>query len=296
MLYTDLTPVAVHDVARALDERGFESLWFGEHTHLPVGSNYPEEEAAAGLARLCDPLVLLSTVAAVTSKLRLGTVVCRAAEHEPLGLAHAIATLDMISNGRVEFGIGYGHNAREMRNRGLDVANRRAILREKVLAMKALWTQEVASYHGRYVQFADSWSWPKPAQQPHPPIHLGVHGPVGLGHVVEMCDGWIPDLVSQPVERMLELKLGLFARAESAGRDPRSITITALVLPTSPSSGMTNPLWRPDPEEFRRHALTRRDLEHYASLGVDRIVVLLDFRDARSVGPILDHIAEQIPT
>lgn len=295
MLFTDLSPVPVTHLARALDERGFDSLWFGEHTHTPLASGYAEEFARAGTARLCDPFVLLSAAAAVSTNLRLGTSICLAAEHEPLGLAHTVATLDAISNGRVELGIGYGHSVPEMENRGLDVSHRRAILREHILAMKELWTKDVAAFDGKYVRFTDSWAWPKPVQSPHPPIHLGIHGPKGIPHLVEFCNGWLPNLVALGEEQFLDLRSQIQGAAEAAGRDPSSISITAVILPTSRSSGMMNPFWKPDAEEFRKYALTTADLEHYASLGVDRIVVSLDFADDESVEPILDHLAAQFP-
>jgi len=300
MLYTDLTAVAVTDLARALEERGFESLWFGEHTHLPVESTFPwlgsadlGELAMAGLARLGDPFVLLSMAAAVTSRLRLGTSVCLAAEYEPMGLAHTVATLDRMSNGRVELGIGYGFNVPEMENRGLDVGRRGAILREKVLAMKELWSKDVARFDGEFVRFTDSWAWPKPVQRPHPPLHLGVLTERRFDDLVEFCDGWIPQTMVLS-EEDLRSRIGKLRRAaESAGRDPASIRITMLVPATGPAGGF-NPFWKPDAEEFRKMCLTPADVEHYFSLGADRIVVTLDFADAEAMPPILDHLAEQV--
>jgi probable F420-dependent oxidoreductase len=294
MLYTDQTSVPVTDVARALDERGFDSLWFGEHSHVPVGS-VPEEMAMAGLARLCDPFVLMAAGIAVTTNLRFGTSICLVAEHEPLGLAHLVATLDHVSSGRVELGVGYGHNQAEMRNRGVDIPNRRDVLRERVLAMKELWTKDVASFSGEHVNFTDSWSWPKPVQRPHPPIHLGVHGPRSLNHLVEFCDGWLPNLVAISPDELTELRGKIDNEAERAGRDPRSISTTAVVPAMSLSSEAFNPFWKPDAEDFRQHSITAADMERLIGLGIDRVLVNLDFSGPAAVGPVLDHLASQIP-
>jgi probable F420-dependent oxidoreductase len=298
--FTDRSPISVTDLAKAVEDRGFESLWFGEHTHIPTSSvMFPREIALATVARLGDPFVLLSAAAAVTTRLRLGTAVCLAAEREPLELAHEVATLDMISGGRVEFGIGYGINAPEMENRGLNPAKRRGILREKVLAMKEIWQNEVAAFDGEYVHFSESWSWPKPVQRPHPPILLGCITPRGFDHIAEFCDGWLPHKLAIPDDNQLRIMIEqLRETAEQAGRDPASIQISMLVGPESPS--LSSPtMFSPDQQnvmniaEFRERCLTHIDIENYAAFGVERISVALDFPNADAVEPMLDHLATE---
>src|SRR3954447_141938 len=182
---TDRSPSIV-DVARAVEERGFESLWLGEHTHCPVDTvhRYTSGKYAAGAKtrggyvpefykRMPDPYILLAAAAAATSTLRLGTSVGLPAEHNPLEMAKEVASLDLISGGRFEFGVGYGWSELEASNNGIPFNRRRDVMREKLLAMKALWAQETASFAGEYVNFTESWSWPKPVQRPNPPILLG---------------------------------------------------------------------------------------------------------------------------
>ncbi|MGB8386764.1 LLM class F420-dependent oxidoreductase [Mycobacterium sp.] len=298
-MFTDRTPVTITELAKALEDRGFESLWFGEHTHIPTSTvMFPPEIALATTARLGDPLVLLSAAAAVTTTLRLGTAVCLAAEREPIELAHEVATLDMISNGRVELGIGYGSNPPEMENRGLDPTKRRRILREKILAMKEIWQQDVASFEGDYVRFTESWSWPKPVQKPHPPILLGCITPRGFRHIAEFCDGWLPHKLAIPDENLRIMIKQLHQRAAEAGRDPASIRITMLVGAESPSESPT--VFTPDQQStmdlagFRERCLTHQDVENYAAFGVERINVALDFPSADAVEPMLDHLAESV--
>jgi probable F420-dependent oxidoreductase len=298
-MFTDRTPISVTDLAKALEDRGFESLWFGEHTHIPTSTvMFPPEISLATTARLGDPFVLLSAAAAVTTRLRLGTAVCLAAEHEPIELAHEVATLDMISNGRVELGIGYGSNAPEMENRGLDPSKRRQILREKVLAMKEIWQNDVASFNGDHVKFSESWSWPKPVQQPHPPILLGCITPRGFKHIAEFCDGWLPHKLAIPDDNLRVMIKQLHHTAEEAGRDPATIRISMLVGAESPSATPT--VFTPDQKNimdlagFKERCLTQKDVENYAAFGIERISVALDFPDAASVEPMLDHLAKRV--
>jgi probable F420-dependent oxidoreductase len=219
-------------LARLVEERGYESLWMTEHTHIPVsrrtpwpgGGHLPEF-----YKRIWDPFVALAAAAAVTERVRLGTGVCLVAQHEPLALAKATASLDLLSGGRFVFGVGVGWNHEEMQHHGVDPATRRAHAREHVLAVRELWTQEEASFDGEFVSFDASWSWPKPVQRPHPPIVMGGGGgPVTFRHVVEYCDGWMPlhgrgDVVGKIAE--------LRRHAESAGRDPDSVAITVMGCP-----------------------------------------------------------------
>ncbi len=187
------------ELGRAVEERGFESLWFPEHSHIPVSRSTPwgGREGAPPLPdyywRTHDQFVALSAVAATTSTLKIGTGICLLAQRDPIWTAKEVASLDRISNGRFIFGIGYGWNVEEYEEHGHVFSERRARTREAILAMKELWTQEEASFDGEHVSFSPSWSWPKPVQNPHPPVILGGSvGPKTAAHIAEFCDGWMP--------------------------------------------------------------------------------------------------------
>jgi probable F420-dependent oxidoreductase len=191
------TDYAIHpaELARAAEERGFESLLFPEHTHIPTSRRTPWPGGATlpkEYSHTNDLFVALSFAAAATSKLKIGTGICLVVEHDPITLAKQVATLDSLSGGRLLFGIGGGWNREEMENHGTDFTTRWAILTERVAAMKAIWTSDEASFHGRHVDFDPIWSWPKPVQKPHPPILLGSGSARGRQRVVDFCDGWMP--------------------------------------------------------------------------------------------------------
>ena len=188
-------------LARAAEERGFESLFFPEHTHIPASRETPYP--AGGDLPLeywhtHDPFVALASAAAVTEKLRVATGICLVIERDPIITAKEVATLDFLSGGRFLFGIGAGWNVEEMRNHGTDSATRFGLLKERVEAMKAIWAEEQASYHGRYVDFDRIWSWPKPVQQPHPPILVGGNGDGVIDRVLAYGDEWLPNRVGEP--------------------------------------------------------------------------------------------------
>ena len=221
-----LQPIAL---AKAVEERGFESLWFPEHSHIPAGRQTPwgGREGAPPLPehywRTHDQFVALAACAAVTTTLRLGTGITLVAQRDPIWLAKQVASLDTISNGRLLFGIGYGWNKEEMAHHGIPYQERRAILREKILAMKQIWTEDEPSFSGDHITVEPSWSWPKPLQKPHPPIVLGGSaGPRTMRDIVEFCDGWMPlggkSILSTKIEELRKM-------AEDAGRDPDSIKI-----------------------------------------------------------------------
>ncbi len=230
---TSIDPV---ELAMEVEGLGFESLWFAEHSHIPVSRATPwgGVKGASPLPEhywhTYDSFVTFGAIASVTTTLRLCTGITLLAQRDPLWTAKEVATLDRLSNGRVIFGIGYGWNREEMAAHGVAYTERRAMLREKVLAMKALWTQEVASFEGRHVHIEPSWAWPKPVQQPHPPIVLGgAAGPKTIGDIVEFCDGWMPTLPRHDViGRMADLR----SAAEAAGRDPDSIEVGVYGGPT----------------------------------------------------------------
>ena len=216
----------VTDVARLAEARGVESLWAPEHTHLPVDFTSPTPTGSAlpeYYKQLFDPFLVLTAAAAVTTRLRLGTGIALVANHDPITLAKQIATLDRISGGRFLLGVGAGWNKEEVENHGVEFATRWQRAVEHLEAMKAIWTQDEASYAGKWVNFDRIWSWPKPVQQPHPPILLGTVAPSAL--VIRHADGWLPLSVSHP-GRLPERIADLRARAEQAGRDPDSLEVT----------------------------------------------------------------------
>ncbi len=185
------------ELAREVEARGFYSFYIPEHTHIPTSRRTPAPTGDAVLGdeykRCLDPYIALAAAAAVTDRILLGTGIGLVAQHDPITFAKEIATLDFLSGGRFVLGIGYGWNHEEMENHGIDVKRRRALVREKMLAMQALWSEEEASFEGEFVRFAPSWQWPKPVQQPRPRVLLGgAPGPTLFAHIAEYGDGWIP--------------------------------------------------------------------------------------------------------
>lgn len=225
--------VSIVELAKLAEERGFTELWAPEHTHIPTGRETPWPMQQSDLpdfySRSLDPWVALSAAAAVTSTIKLGTSVALVGQHHPISLAKAIASVDHISNGRVIVGVGFGWNVDEMRHHGVDPDKRRTIGREKVLAMKELWTQEQAQFHGKYVDFSPSLQWPKPIQQPLP-VWVG-GGKATLKHAVEWGDGWMPIQGVMPVSK---LAIKVREMVEEAGRDPKNFTIYLSGAPDGP--------------------------------------------------------------
>src|ERR1051325_2224885 len=206
---TDET-LAPQDVARLCEERGFESLWFPEHTHIPA-SRAPPCPAGGALPsmywRSLDPFVALTAAAMVTTELRLGTGICLVVERDPITTAKEVASIDHLSGGRVEFGVGAGWNREEMLNHGTDPRTRMKLLAERVEAMKAIWTEDEASYHGQFVDFERIWSWPKPAQRPHPPVLVGGNGAGVIDRAAAFGDVWFPNFARGNVlERIPEAR------------------------------------------------------------------------------------------
>lgn len=220
------------ELAHELEARGFESLFVCEHTHIPVSriTPYPGGgDLPKRYAHTHDPFIALSFAAAATRKLVLGTGVCLVTEHDPIVTAKTIASLDMLSAGRFVFGIGAGWNAEEMENHGTRFDTRFQVMRERVLAMKAIWTQEEAAFFGKFVNFDPIWSYPKPRQKPHPPVLLGGESDHTLRRVVEFCDGWLPRAA-----RGFDAKAAigrLHRMASAAGRDPATLPVTVFGAP-----------------------------------------------------------------
>jgi len=227
VMFSTAYAIAPDELARELEARGFESLWIPEHTHIPAsrkspwpgGPNLPKEYWSS-----YDPFLALQAAAGATKRLKLGTGICLVIERDPITTAKEVATLDRLSNGRFLFGIGGGWNAEEMENHGTPFKTRWKILRERVLAMKTIWTQKEPEFHGEYVRFDKIWADPKPVQQPHPPIIMGGDGATTFDRVIEFGNGWMP--ISRPGQNPLEKIPALRQKVERAGRDPRSISIS----------------------------------------------------------------------
>jgi len=215
------------ELARGVEERGFESLFLPEHTHIPVSRDTPYPgggELPREYSHTLDLFTALAVIAYATERIKVGSGVCLIIQRDPIVTAKEVAAVDRISGGRFLFGIGAGWNVEEMQNHGTDPKTRFRRMRESVEAMKAIWTQDEAEYHGRIVDFDPIWCWPKPAQKPHPPILVGGRGEKVLDRVVAYGDEWIPNRIQSPEdlgERIAELQ----RRAEAAGREPIPVTV-----------------------------------------------------------------------
>jgi probable F420-dependent oxidoreductase len=267
---TDETPGPA-TLGRMAQERGFESLFFPEHTHIPVSRETPYPpggDLPREYSRLLDPFVAASAAASATETLRVGTAICLVAQRDPIATAKAVASVDLVSKGRFLFGVGAGWNLEEMRDHGVDPQYRFSRVREHVEAMKALWTQDEASYAGRHVNFDAAWSWPKPVQKPHPPILVGGHGSKVRDRVVNYGDGWLLNRVGDD-ERLISRIERLRAAGEQAGRGP---------LPTTMQLAPT------DPAEIAR----------FAEAGVDRCVWFLPPAGQDKVERAMDRYAQVV--
>jgi probable F420-dependent oxidoreductase len=212
-------------LARMVEERGFESLFFPEHTHIPAvrRTPYPRGgELPPEYSHTYDPFVALALAASATESLLLATGICLVIERDPIITAKEVASLDRLSGGRFLFGVGAGWNLEEMEDHGTDPSRRFSLMRERVEAMKAIWTQDEASYHGDHVDFGPIWCWPKPLQKPHPPVLVGGNAEKALERVVAFGDEWMPNRASGLRDRIAELQ----ELAASAGRDPIPVTLS----------------------------------------------------------------------
>jgi probable F420-dependent oxidoreductase len=261
--------IRVDDLARALEERGFESFFVPEHTHIPTSRRTPFPgggELPKEYSHTLDPFVAMTAAAAVTTTLKVGTGICLVIERDPITLAKEVASIDHMSGGRFLFGIGGGWNLEEMENHGTKPSLRWKILRERILAMKEIWTKDEAEYHGEFVDFDPVWSWPKPVQTPHPPIIVGGDGPRTLQRVMEYGDEWmpIPGRNSAPLEiRIAELQ----SMARDAGRG--RIPVTLFGVPGN-----------------------REVIEGYEAMGVDRVCFRLPSVESEEAISRLKRYAE----
>jgi probable F420-dependent oxidoreductase len=255
--------------AIAVEERGFHSLYLPEHTHLPVAAQTPpglvEGVERDDYRRSLDPMVALAAAAAVTTRVRVGTGVCLVAQHDPIVLAKQVATLDLISRGRFVLGVGFGWNAAELADHGVDFSRRRDVAREKVLCMQALWTEEVPEFHGEFVEVPPCHSWPKPLQAPYPPVVIGGGaGPKLFSAVAEYGDGWMP-IGGAGLAAALPALRSAF---EQAGRDPAELRIVP--FGTIPD---------------------RAKLAHFRDVGVTEVVLRVPAGSADEMLPVLDGYA-----
>ncbi len=261
--------IAMDELGVELEARGFESLFLPEHTHIPTSRRSAFPAGGDLPKQYCytlDPFVALSFAGKATSRLKLGTGICLVPQRDPIVTAKSVASLDLMSGGRFIFGIGGGWNVEEMENHGAEYATRFKLLRERVLAMKALWTEEEASFHGDFVDFDPVWSYPKPVRKPHPPVILGGESDYTLARVVEFCDGWFPRPGPrfEPADAMARLKRA----ADAAGRDASELSVTVFRAPPEKSA-----------------------LAAYAEAGITRAVLALPSEDRDTVLRQLDDYA-----
>ncbi|HLY44249.1 MAG TPA: LLM class F420-dependent oxidoreductase [Stellaceae bacterium] len=273
MFFTDYSMSAT-ELARELEARGFESMWAPEHSHIPTSRKTPFAgggELPQQYYDVMDPFVTLAAAAAVTGTLKLGTGVCLVIQRDPIQTAKLVASLDQVSGGRFLFGVGGGWNAEEMADHGTAFPSRFKLMRERIEAMRAIWTNDAAEYHGEFVDFAPMIARPKPLQRPHPPVIVGGMFPVAARRALRYGDGWIPHLRRPHYEDVTDYLPQFRQMALEAGRDLAGVPITVWGVP-------------PDFDRMRR----------YQDQGVSRGVVQLAAEKAATILPLLDRWAELI--
>ncbi len=259
------------ELGLALEERGFESLWAPEHSHIPLSRRSPFPQGGDLPKKyydVMDPFVTLAAVAAVTTRLRVATGICLVAQRDPIQTAKQVASLDQVSGGRFVFGIGAGWNAEEMADHGTEFKSRFEVMRERVQAMRAIWTTSKPEYHGTFVDFPPMMTWPKPVQKPHPPLVVGGAFPHGARRAIAYGDGWVPHARRPAYGEVLPFLAEFRRMAAEAGRPPEALPVTVF--------GVAE-----DADTVRRH----RDA------GVARVIFNLPPAKADEVLPILDRCA-----
>ena len=268
MFPTDYS-IQPHDLAVEAEARGFESMWLPEHSHIPTSRKSPWPgggELPKYYYDSYDPFVSLAAAAAVTKKIKLGTGICLVIERDPIHTAKEVSTLDRLSNGRVLFGIGGGWNAEEMANHGTAFETRFKLMRERVQAMKEIWTQSKPKFAGELVKFDEMMQWPKPVQKPHPPIIVGGAYPHAARRAVAYGDGWIP-LASRgldPLDALAQFR----KMAKDAGRDPAALSFDVFAAPREADA-----------------------LKRYRDADVTRAIWMLPSKGREEVLPMLDQCA-----
>ena len=269
MFATDYA-IPIDELARETEARGFESLWVPEHTHIPTSRRSPwpgGAELPKEYSHTYDPFVSLMLAAAVTKTLKVGTGICLIIERDTITAAKEVASLDRLSGGRFLFGIGGGWNAEEMEHHGTEFKTRFKKMGEQVRAMREIWTKDVAEFHGEHVNFEPIWCWPKPAQQPHPPVLLGGESSYTLQRVVDYCEGWFPRSRSPELvtKGMTELK----ERAAKAGRDMQTISVSVFGAPGD-----------------------QKLIDTYRDIGAARVILRLPSEGRDKILPRLDQYAK----
>ncbi|HEX2940407.1 MAG TPA: LLM class F420-dependent oxidoreductase [Rhodopila sp.] len=270
MFFTDYS-MPPGELGQALEQRGFESLWAPEHSHIPLsrkspfpgGGDLPKKYYDA-----MDPFVTLTAAAVATTTLKVGTGVCLVAQRDPIQTAKLVASIDQVSGGRFLFGVGNGWNQDELEDHGVKFADRHKVARERIEAMKAIWTQSKPEYHGEFVNFDPMMTWPKPVQKPHPPVIVGGAFPYSARRAIRYGDGWIPQASRKGYSEIAELIPEFRKMANEAGRNPDEIAIT---------------VWFP-----------KRDVDlmkRYADMGVERIVFNVESEGRDKALPVIDEIA-----
>ena len=273
MFFTDYS-MSPGELAVALEERGFDSLWAPEHSHIPLArsASYP---GGGALPReyyeVMDPFITLTAAAAATKKLLVGTGICLVVQRDPIQTAKLVASIDQVSGGRFLFGVGDGWNADEMANHGTAFKTRHKLTRERIEAMKVIWTQSKAEYHGEFVNFDPMMAWPKPVQKPYPPILVGGAFPYGARRAVRYGDGWMPHRVRPEYANVADLIPQYRELIAASERDPASVPVT---------------IWGVKEDM----AMLERD----RSLGVVRVIISLESAKADVILPELDRWAEII--
>lgn len=256
-------------LAKAAEERGFESLLVPEHSHIPASRKTPYPgggDLPHAYYRSLDPFSALSAAASATERIKLGTGICAVFQRDPIHTAKEVATVDLLSNGRFLFGVGAGWLREEMRHHGTDPTVRLRLMGERIQVMKAFWTEEVAEFHGEYIDVAPSYMWPKPVQRPHPPILVGGMGPTVLDRVLEYGDGWLPNMIGQPSEALHTMLVELQHKASDAGRPPVPVSVLGAPLDAA-------------------------EIDTYEALGVDRSIFLMPTLPTDETLDILDKLA-----
>ncbi|MBV8091396.1 MAG: LLM class F420-dependent oxidoreductase [Alphaproteobacteria bacterium] len=271
MFFTDYAISAV-ELAKALEERGFESVWAPEHSHIPTSRKTPYPgggELPKQYYDAMDPFVSLTAAAVVTTRLKVGTGVCLVQQRDPIQTAKLVASIDQLSNGRFLFGVGGGWNQDEMEDHGTVFATRFKLMRERIEAMKEIWTKSKAQYHGDMVDFPEMMTWPKPVQKPYPPILVGGGYPQAARRAIRYGDGWCP--VARSGSSLLEVLEKFRQMAREAGRDTQSVPVT---------------LFNPAEDES--------ELARYRDMGIARIVPFLPSEPRDQILPVLDRWATLI--
>jgi probable F420-dependent oxidoreductase len=267
MFFTDYS-MAPGELGAALEARGFESLWAPEHSHIPASRTSPFPNGGdlpKQYYDVMDPFVTLTAAAATTKKLKVGTGVCLVQQRDPIQTAKLVASIDQVSAGRFLFGVGSGWNAEEMADHGTPFKSRHKIARERVEAMKVIWTQSKAEYHGEFVNFDPMMTWPKPVQKPHPPVIVGGAFPYSARRAIRYGDGWIPQASRGNYAEIADMIPEFRKMATEAGRDPKSIDIT---------------VWFPKKDADL--------MKRYQGLGVSRVVFNLESEKADALMPVID--------